>query len=160
LGQNSNGSWLSILIAGVASILVAVTIVSFARHLASSGSLYTYAATSLGPFGGVIAAWGMLLAYVIGAPAAVVIIEIYADRLVNLPETGLVHALLYLVVLVLASFLASLDVKLSAGFALVVESISITLLIVLGTGFYAFLHLRAPHHAARMGDSVAVAGQS
>src|SRR6476620_4335290 len=138
-----NGTWLSILIAGVASILVAVTIVSFARHLASSGSLYTYAAASLGPFGGVLTAWGMLLAYGIGAPAAVVIIEIYADRVVNLPETGLVHALTYLVVLTFSFLFAYRDVKLSANFALVVEVISISLLLILGVIVIA-------HHGFRL----------
>src|SRR6266536_943650 len=61
-----NGTWLAIVIAGLASILVALTIVWFSRQLASSGSLYTYAAASFGPFGGVLTGWAMLLAYLIG----------------------------------------------------------------------------------------------
>jgi amino acid transporter len=127
-----NGTWLAIVIAGVASILVAINIVWFARQLASSGSLYTYAGASLGPFGGVLTGWAMLLAYMIGAPAAVVIIEIYADRVVSMPETGIVHSLIYLVVLVLSFVFAYRDVKLSANFALIVEAISITLVTALG----------------------------
>lgn len=127
-----NGTWLSILIAGIGSIFVAMTIVTFARQIASTGSLYTYAAAGLGPFGGVMTGWGILMAYVIGAPAAVVLIEIYADRVFNLPETGLVHALTYLVVLTLAFLLAFRDVKLSAWVALVVEAVSVTMLLLLG----------------------------
>jgi amino acid transporter len=137
-----NGTWLSILIAGAGSILVAMTIVWLSRQLASSGSLYTYAGASFGPFGGVITGWAMLLAYGIGAAAAVVIIEIYADQVFNLPETGIVHSVIYLVVLVFSFLFAYRDIKLSAVFSLVVEAISITLVTLLGV--IALVHY-GPH---------------
>jgi amino acid transporter len=137
-----NGTWLSIVIAGAGSILVALTIVWLSRQLASSGSLYTFAGAGFGPFGGVITGWAMLLAYGIGAPAAVVIIEIYADKFFNFPETGVVHAIIYLVVLVFGFLFAFRDVKLSAMFSLVVEAISITLVTLLGV--IALVH-HGPH---------------
>jgi amino acid transporter len=117
-------------------------VVWLTRQLASSGSLYTFAGASFGPLGGVITGWAMLLAYGIGAPAAVVIIEIYADKVFNFPETGIVHSIIYLVVLVSGFLFALRDVKLSVIFSLVVESISIVL--VTSLGIIALVH-HGPH---------------
>src|SRR5271155_5741785 len=59
-----NGTWLAYVLATIAILLVALCISRFARHSASPGSLYSYAALILPPWLGAIAAWSLLLAYV------------------------------------------------------------------------------------------------
>jgi len=51
------------LLATAATLLVGFCVSRFARLSASPGSLYTYVASTLPPFCGVTAAWGLLLAY-------------------------------------------------------------------------------------------------
>src|ERR1700730_17395148 len=59
-----NGTWFVYLLATGATLLVGFCVSRFARLSASPGSLYTYAADTLPPAFGVIAAWGLLLAYI------------------------------------------------------------------------------------------------
>ena len=58
-----NATWFVYLLATVAILLVGFCVSRFARLSASPGSLYSYTADTLPPFFGVIAAWGLLLAY-------------------------------------------------------------------------------------------------
>ena len=59
-----NGTWLAYLLAGVAVLLMALTIGRFARYTACSGSLYTYATESLPRWVAGIAGLALLMAYV------------------------------------------------------------------------------------------------
>ena len=59
-----NATWFVYLLATGATLLVGFCVSRFARLSASPGSLYTYAADTLPPAFGVIAAWGLLLAYI------------------------------------------------------------------------------------------------
>jgi amino acid transporter len=59
-----NGTWLAYLLATVAVLLIALCISRFARHTSCSGSLYTYATSSLPPVVSGIAGWALLLAYI------------------------------------------------------------------------------------------------
>jgi hypothetical protein len=59
-----NATWFVYLLATAATLLVGFCVSRFARLSASPGSLYTYAADTLPPAFGVIAAWGLLLAYI------------------------------------------------------------------------------------------------
>ncbi len=59
-----NGTWLAYLFATVAILLIALCISRFARYTSCSGSLYTYATSSLPPVVSGIAGWALLLAYI------------------------------------------------------------------------------------------------
>ena len=59
-----NATWFVYLLATGATLLVGFCVSRFARLSASPGSLYTYAADTLPPALGVVAAWGLLLAYI------------------------------------------------------------------------------------------------
>ena len=58
-----NATWFVYLLATGAILLVGFCVSRFARLSASPGSLYTYTADTLPPVFGVVAAWGLLLAY-------------------------------------------------------------------------------------------------
>jgi amino acid transporter len=59
---------LSVLLALVACLFVAVSIGQLGRHLPSAGGLYTYSARGLHPYVGFLVAWGFILAEPIVAP--------------------------------------------------------------------------------------------
>src|SRR5438445_2495700 len=59
---------LSVLLALVACLLVAVSIGQLGRHLPSAGGLYTYSSRGLHPYVGFLVAWGFILAEPIVAP--------------------------------------------------------------------------------------------
>jgi amino acid transporter len=54
---------LTIVLAGIACALVAVTIAQFSRHLTSAGGLYTYVTHGLGSKLGFLTGWGLVMAY-------------------------------------------------------------------------------------------------
>jgi amino acid transporter len=54
---------LTILLAGIACVLVAVTIGQMSRHLPSAGGLYTYITHGLGSKLGFLAGWGLVMSY-------------------------------------------------------------------------------------------------
>src|SRR5690349_19106941 len=54
---------LTILLALVACVLVAVTIGQFSRHLPSAGGLYTYVTHGMGSNMGFLAGWGLIMGY-------------------------------------------------------------------------------------------------
>src|ERR1035438_2552835 len=58
-----NATWFVYLLATGATLLVGFCVSRFARLSASPGSLYTYTAETLPPVFGVLAGWGLLLAY-------------------------------------------------------------------------------------------------
>jgi amino acid transporter len=58
-----NATWFVYLLATAATLLVGFCVSRFARLSASPGSLYSYASDTLPPVFGVVAAWGLLLAY-------------------------------------------------------------------------------------------------
>src|SRR5438132_4217127 len=67
--QYAGGSLpLSVLLALVACLLVAVSIGQLGRHLPSAGGLYTYSSRGLHPYVGFLVAWGFILAEPIVAP--------------------------------------------------------------------------------------------
>jgi amino acid transporter len=59
---------LSVLLALIACLFVAVSIGQLARHLPSAGGLYTYSSRGLHPYVGFLVAWGFMMAEPIVAP--------------------------------------------------------------------------------------------
>ncbi len=126
-----NATWFVYLLATGATLLVGFCVSRFARLTASPGSLYTYTASTLPPFFGVSAAWGLLLAY-LATGASVAGGALYYS---NLLTQQFLHwtpgALPTLTVVCLAAgYVAYHDVKLSAELMLWIEVISVSLIMV------------------------------
>jgi amino acid transporter len=126
-----NATWFVYLLATGATLLVGFCVSRFARLSASPGSLYTYTASTLPPFFGVTAAWGLLLAY-LATGASVAGGALYYS---NLLTQQFLHwtpgALPTLTVVCLAAgYVAHRDVKLSAEVMLWIEVGSVSLIMV------------------------------
>lgn len=126
-----NATWFVYLLATGATLLVGFCVSRFARLSASPGSLYTYAADTLPPAFGVIAAWGLLLAY-IATGASVAGGALYYAGLLSqqffhwTPPSMLTLA----VVCGIAGLIAYRDVKLSAELMLWIEVVSVSLILI------------------------------
>ena len=126
-----NATWFVYLLATAATLLVGFCISRFARLSASPGSLYTYAATTLPPVFGVMAAWALLLAY-LATGASVAGGALYYINLLSLQFLHWTPPALSILALVCmaAGFVAYRDVKLSAEVMLWVEVGSVSLIVV------------------------------
>lgn len=124
-----NATWFVYLMATLTTLLVGFCISRFAKLSASPGSLYSYTAETLPPFFGVIAAWGLLLAY-IGTGASVAGGALYYTNLLgqqflHWSPPGLITLLF---VCIIAGLIAYRDVKLSAELMLWIEVGSVSLI--------------------------------
>ncbi len=127
-----NGTWLVYLLATAAILLIGFAISRFARTSASPGSLYSYAADTLPPAFGVIAGWGLLLAY-IGTGASVAGGAMYY---VSLLAQQFLHwspppVFSLAVICAAAGYIAYRDVKLSAEVMLWIEVGSVALVMMI-----------------------------
>jgi amino acid transporter len=123
-----SGTWLVYFMATAVILLVGFCIGRFARISASPGSLYSYTAQTLPPIFGILAAWGLLIAY-IATGASVAGGALYY---VNLLSHQFLHSapppLVTLgVVCAVAGYIAFRDVKLSAEVMLWIEIASVAL---------------------------------
>jgi amino acid transporter len=138
-----NGTWLAYVFAMVAVLLIALCIAKFARYSSCSGSLYTYATASLPPWAAGAAGWGLLMAYVAtGASVAGGFIN-YANVLLQSAFGHMAStALLAVVCVAIATWIAYRDVQISARLMLWMEAISVAaisvvmLLILLHNGLH------------------------
>jgi amino acid transporter len=126
-----NATWFVYLLATAATLLVGFCVSRFARLSASPGSLYTYTAETLPPVFGVLAAWGLLLAY-LATGASVAGGALYYANLLSLQFFHWAPpALLTLgLVCVAAGWVAYRDVKLSAELMLWIEVVSVGLVVI------------------------------
>src|ERR1700733_7585352 len=110
-----NANWFVYLLATGATLLVGYCVSRFARLSASPGSLYTYAANSLPPAFGVVAAWGLLLAY-LATGASVAGGALYYATVLSQQffHRAPMPLLTLAIVCGTASYIAYRDVKLSA----------------------------------------------
>jgi len=122
-----NGTWLVYILGTCGILLVAWCISRFARYSSSPGSLYSYAAMILPPWLGAVAAWSLLLAYVMGTASNIGAFYYYANVMI-LNSTGHGISVLLLAVIYTVPFIwiAWRDVKLSARAMLVMEGVSVT----------------------------------
>lgn len=126
---------LSIIIAGVLSLLVARTIGQFARRFAAAGSIYTYTARGLGPTTGLAAGAAILVGYGAVAMFALLGGAYYFTFVLRFAWPDLPFApsaLISLVgeALVLAVVLVR-GIRISTRIALVVETLSVVIIVVL-----------------------------
>ena len=125
-----NGTWFVYLLATGATLLVGFCVSRFARLSASPGSLYSYAADTLPPAFGVVAAWALLLAYITTGASVAGGALYYAGLLSQEMFHWTPPALLVLTVVCgVAGFVAYRDVKLSAELMLWIEVVSVSLIL-------------------------------
>jgi amino acid transporter len=126
-----NANWFVYLLATGATLLVGYCVSRFARLSASPGSLYTYAADSLPPPFGVVAAWGLLLAYIATGGSVAGGALYYAGVLTQQLFHWTPPALFTLAVVCgIAGLIAYRDVKLSAELMLWIEVVSVSLILI------------------------------
>lgn len=131
----SGGTWISFALATVVILSVGYCISQFAKRRSSAGSLYSYAATALGPFGAyltgvslMIGCFGIAAGSLSGAVA-------YTATLLNqlgMPVHGLVAQMVLAVLLgALATLFTIRGIRLSARVSLVLELISVSIITLL-----------------------------
>jgi amino acid transporter len=126
-----NATWFVYLLATAATLLVGFCVSRFARLSASPGSLYSYAADTLPPVFGVVAAWGLLLAYIATGASVAGGALYYAGVLSQQFFHWQPPALPVLMAVCLAAgFVAYRDVKLSAELMLWIEVVSVSMILI------------------------------
>ena len=162
-----NGTWLAYLFATCAMLLMALCISRFARYTSCSGSLYTYATSSLPPTISGIAGWALLLAYIAtGASVTGGFINYTNIFMLSIFGKPAPTALLALLCVGISTVIAYRDVQVSARLMLWIEASSVALItIVLAillwrNGLHidhAQLHLQGVHPAGvRLGVVLAI----
>jgi amino acid transporter len=121
-----NGTWLAYLFATIAILLIALCISRFARYTSCSGSLYTYATSSLPLIVSGIAGLALLLAYIAtGAAVAGGFINYANVFLIALFHHAAPTTLLGLLCVLSATAIAYRDVQVSARLMLWIEALSV-----------------------------------
>lgn len=130
-----SGTIVSFALATIVILSVGYCVVVFARRNASAGSLYTYVAKGLGPFGAFLAGvtllvgcWGIAAGSLGGA------VSYTSDLLValGLPASGAAwHVGLAIVLGGLATLFTIRGIRLSARVSLTLELISVTIIVIL-----------------------------
>jgi len=125
-----NGTWLAYILGTSAILLVAWCISRFARYSSSPGSLYSYAAMILPPWLAAIAAWSLLLAYIMGSASNIGAFYFYANLMLR-NATGHMLPTIVLAIIFAAPpvWMAWRDVKLSARAMLLMEGVSVTFVV-------------------------------
>ena len=130
-----NGTWLSMVIATAAVLVVAYCVSIFARRYATSASLYTYARQGLGPLGGASAGLGLTLGYAaVGAGCAIGAGAYFASwlELLDIHATSRgAEISLFLAFGALGAWFCYRGVQLSTRAGLLLEVVSIVSLVVI-----------------------------
>lgn len=129
-----NATWFVYLLATGATLLVGFCVSRFARLSASPGSLYTYTAETLPPVFGVLAGWGLLVAYLATAASVAGGALYYTNLLTQQFFGATLPGLVTLSAVCLAAgYVAWRDVKLSAELMLWIEVCSVSLICIVLT---------------------------
>lgn len=130
-----NGTWLSYLSAMVLVLLIGLCVVQYGNHVASTGSLYSYVANSLGPGGAFATGWGLVIGYAFIAIVGVVGVGLYGSSLLEGLGIGAANRpgelLLFLLAAGGACAFAAAGIKLSTRLGLVLEVVSVSAILVL-----------------------------
>src|ERR1700729_3998904 len=136
-----NGTWLSFGISMVVLLIVAYCAAQFATRINSAGSFYVWVTRALGPGAGSAAGWGLILGYVFTGIACVIGFEIYGNNFLSgfglsSPTNHAVKAVLYVVGGVVPALMAVSDIKFSQRLAFILESVSVTIILILCIAVY------------------------
>ncbi len=129
--STGNGTWLAYVIATIGLMFVGMNINQFARRTASPGSLYTYIAKGLGSTTGVLAGWGLVLAYLFTAMAVLCGFANYTNVLLNPIGVQFSPLFLYAICAGIAWYFAYRDIQLSTMLMLAIEGFSVGLILLL-----------------------------
>ncbi len=136
-----NGAWLSFGISIIVLLIVAYCASLFATRINSAGSFYVWVTRALGPGAGSAAGWGLVLGYLFTGIACVLGFEIYGDNLLVgfglSPGNHVVRAILYVVGGLAPAIMAVADIKISQRVAFILESVSVTIILILCIAVYA-----------------------
>ena len=130
-----NGTWLSYALAMITVVLIGLCIVQFGNRIASTGSLYSYVAHSLGSGGAFVTGWTLAIGYMFIAMCGVAGSALYGASFLEAfgvnaqSQTG--HLVIFVVVSLLATGLAVAGIKISTRFGLVLEIFSIGAILAL-----------------------------
>ena len=126
-----NATWFVYLLATIAVFLVGFCVSRFARLSASPGSLYTYTANTLPTALGVVAAWGLLLAY-LATGASVAGGAVYYTSVLIQQFFHWAPPVIPILALVcgFAGWIAFRDIRLSAELMLWIEVASVSLILI------------------------------
>lgn len=135
-----NGTWVAFLIALLALLCIGYCAAQFARRINSAGSFYVWVSKALRPAFGHAAGWGLILGYIATGMATVYGFAIYgSDLLTRLGAPGNNRAILvalFLVDTLVATGVAIFDIGVSAKTALILESISVTIILILSVNIW------------------------
>jgi amino acid transporter len=135
-----NGTWVAFLIALLALLCIGYCAAQFARRINSAGSFYVWVSKALRPSFGHAAGWGLILGYLATGMATVYGFAIYGgDLLTRLGAPGDnkgILVALFLLDTLLAASVAFFDIGLSAKTALILESISVTIILILSVNIW------------------------
>ena len=133
-----NGTWLSFVIATVLMVCVGYCAAQFSRRANSAGSFYVWVTQGLGPGAGHTAGWALQLGYVVTGVATILGFGIFGADFLNRVSNGniaadnrWVLAVLFVVDFVVPLTVAIMDMRLSARTSLTLETISVTLILIL-----------------------------
>jgi amino acid transporter len=126
-----NATWLAYVLATGGTLLVAWCIGRFARYSSSPGSLYSYAAMILPAWLSATAAWSLLLAYVAGCASNIGGFYYFANVILkSATGHGLPVVLLAALIAAPPVWICWRDVKISARVMLMIETVSVTLVVI------------------------------
>ncbi|APM39046.1 APC family permease [Clostridium kluyveri] len=131
-GTAGNGTWLAYAFALIAILFVAINLNQFTSRSASSGSLYMYIVSGLGPTVGFISGWALLLAYGLTTSAVLSGFINFANVLLQYLGINIPLVALGIVGAATAWYVAYKDIKLSAKLTLILEAVSIISISILG----------------------------
>jgi amino acid transporter len=135
-----NGTWLSFALSLVVLLVVGYCAAQFATRINSAGSFYVWVTRSLGPGAGSAAGWGLVLGYLFTGIACVIGFEIYGDNLLVgfglSPGNHVVRAILYIAGGLAPALMAVSDIKISQRVAFILESVSVTIILILCVAVY------------------------
>ena len=136
-----NGTWLSFGLSLVVLLVVAYCASLFATRINSAGSFYVWVTRAIGPGAGSTAGWGLVLGYLFTGVACVIGFEIYGDNFltglgISSPDNHVVRAVLYIAGGLLPAIMAVSDIKISQRLAFILESVSVTMILVLCIAVY------------------------
>ena len=130
-----NATWVAFLVALLSLLCIGYCAAQFGRRINSAGSFYVWVSKALRPSFGHAAGWGLILGYIATGMATVYGFAIYgADLLTRLGAPGNNEAILialFLADALVAAGVAIFDIGVSARTALILESISVTVILIL-----------------------------
>ncbi len=126
-----NAGWFAYALGAVMLLFVALNLNQFARRSATTGSMYNYSVTGLGPTGGALAGWSLIFAYTFIGCAGMTGFTTFAQQLLQMVGLNIPAAPLLAVCVVLCWACAYKDIRFSAILTLAIEGISVTLILVL-----------------------------